>query len=149
MDAGDLRARIVAEALGWVGTPWHHMARVKGGGVDCAQLLVGVYSAVGLVPAIDLGYYPPDWHIHQDVPRFLAMMALHAVPIEGPPLPGDAAMFKFGRHAAHGAVVTAWPLIVHAFLDERRVVISDAAAHADLAARFAGFWRLNALTQER
>ena len=34
----DLRARIVAEAMTWLGTPYHHRGKLKGIGVDCAQL---------------------------------------------------------------------------------------------------------------
>jgi hypothetical protein len=33
----------VQEALTWLGIPYHHHARVKGVGVDCAQLLCAVY----------------------------------------------------------------------------------------------------------
>lgn len=142
-----IRDRIVAEALSWVKTPWHHMGRVKGAGVDCAQLLAAVYAAVGLVPDVDLGYYPPDWHIHQDTPRFVTMLAQYGREIPGPPLPGDVAMFTFGRHAAHGAIVIGWPRIVHAYLEERAVVVSDVSTSAVLTAQLAGFWRANALTE--
>lgn len=139
-----VREAIVAEALTWLRTPWHHRACVKGAGVDCAWFLVGVFEAVGLVPHVDLGYYPPDWHLHQDRPRFLETLARYADPLAPgePPLPGDIAMFQFGRHAAHGSIVVAWPSIIHAYRDERQVVISDVAASPALAERFAGFWRV-------
>jgi len=145
----EIRGAIVAEAMRWVGTPWHHRARVKGGGVDCAQFLVGVFSAlpVAQVPLLDLGYYPPDWHLHQDRPRFLQRLAEYAEPLPAGELglPGDIAMFQYGRHAAHGSIVMEWPLIVHAYVKERRVTMSDAVRDADLAQRFAGFWRLKTL----
>jgi hypothetical protein len=48
-----------------MGTPYHHHARIKGVGVDCAQLLCGVYEAAGLVPHIETGHYPHDWHLHR------------------------------------------------------------------------------------
>jgi cell wall-associated NlpC family hydrolase len=144
-----LRARVVAEALSWRGTPWHHMARLKGaqGGVDCAQFLIGAFQACGIVPAMEVGYYPPDWHLHRDEPRFLAILRQHAEPVESA-LPGDVAMFKFGRHAAHGAIVIKWPEIVHAWIDERMVIGSDVARTPRLAERFEGFWRLNVLAGE-
>lgn len=138
------RGDVVAEALTWLRTPWHHQARVKGVGVDCAQFLVGVFGAVGLVSPLDLGYYPPDWHLHQDRPRFLENLAQHADPVDEP-LPGDIAMFKFGRHAAHGSIVIGWPVIIHAYRDERAVVLSDVAASPALSDRFAGFWRLRGM----
>jgi len=132
---------IVAEARGWLRTPWHHMARVKGAGVDCAQFLLAVYHAAGVIPDVDLGYYPPDWHLNQGRPRFLEVLAQYAEPVaEG--RPGDVAMFKYGYHAAHGSIVVDWPLIIHAYRDERMVVLSDAHAHQGLAKRFAGFWRV-------
>ena len=33
---------IVTEARTWVRTPYHHQARLKGVGVDCAGLVIGV-----------------------------------------------------------------------------------------------------------
>lgn len=139
------REEIVEEAGTWLKTPWHHMARVKGAGVDCANFLAGVYHAAGLVPDLDFGHYPIDWHLHQDEPRFLRILGQHADPIDGPPLPGDVAMYKFGRHAAHGTIVLAWPLIIHAYRDERAVVISDGLANVGLAERLHGFWRVRGL----
>ena len=138
------REIVVAEALTWKGTPWHHRARVKGCGVDCAQILAAVYEAAGLVPALDLGEYPQDWHLHNDRPRFLEILAQYADPLpEGSlVLPGDIAMFKFGRHAAHGSIVIAWPLIIHAYRDERAVVLSDVAASPALTERLDGIWRV-------
>lgn len=34
----------VAEALTWLGTPYHQQGRVKGVGVDCGTLLCEVYE---------------------------------------------------------------------------------------------------------
>ena len=131
---------IVAEALTWLGTPWHHMARVRGAGVDCAQFLIGVYSAVGLVPEFDTGHYPHDWHLHRDETRFLDFLLQHAEPTDEP-LPGDVVMFRYGRHAAHGGIVIAWPLIIHAWMDERAVCLTD-VEHSPIADRVAGFYRI-------
>jgi hypothetical protein len=47
-----MRAAVVKEALTWLGTPYHHHARVKGVGVDCARLLCAVYEASACVPHI-------------------------------------------------------------------------------------------------
>ena len=43
------RADVVAEARTWIGTPWHHAARLKGVGVDCVGLLIGVARELGIV----------------------------------------------------------------------------------------------------
>ena len=139
----DKRAAVAAEAMTWLKTPWHHMARVKGAGVDCAQFLICVFYAVGLIPEIDPGQYPPDWHLHRDESRFINALLQYADPV-GQPLPGDIAMFRYGRHAAHGAIVIAWPLIIHAWKDERAVVLTD-VSKSPLAERLDGFYRLKGM----
>lgn len=138
-----IRNAIVSEALTWLATPFHHQARLKGCGVDCANLLAGVFAAVELIPDIVFAAYPQDWHIHNDEPRFLRELALYAdeLPAGAPALPGDIAMFKYGRHAAHGAIVTAWPQIIHAWKDVGCVVLTEADS-GPLASRFAGIWRM-------
>ena len=39
------RAAIVAEARGWIGTPYRHQASLKGVGADCIGLVRGVWRA--------------------------------------------------------------------------------------------------------
>ena len=148
LSALDLREAIVAEARSWLKTRWHHRGRIKGSGVDCAYFLAGVFEACGLVPRLDFGYYSHDWHLHQERPRFLERLAEYADPLPRgePGLPGDIAMFQYGLHAAHGSIVIEWPFIVHASVKDRMVAISDVARDADLARRFAGFWRLKTLS---
>ena len=145
--ASGVREAIVAEAWTWLRTPWHHRARVKGHGVDCAQFLCAVYEAAGAAPHVDLGAYPRDWHLHQDRPRFLEVLRQYAQPADAA-LPGDIAMFLFGRHPAHGSIVTAWPRILHAYRDEGMVAESDVSVSPRLTERFAGFWRLKTLAQD-
>lgn len=134
------RAAVVAEARSWLRTPYHHAARLKGVGVDCAMLLAEVYAAVGLVPRITPEAYPPDWHLHRGEQKFLAWVARYAFPVEDP-LPGDAAMYRFGRAAAHGAIVIAWPRIIHARIGIG-VELADVLPQSELAERLAGFWRM-------
>lgn len=116
---------VVAQAIGWLGTPWHHEGDVKGAGVDCAMLLVRVFVAVGLVPPIDPRPYPIDHMLHHDQERFLGWLQQYSTAVtEGDPQPGDVIVYRVGRCFSHGAIVTEWPFIVHAFRDERAVVIS-------------------------
>jgi NlpC/P60 family putative phage cell wall peptidase len=120
------RAGVVAEARSWLGTPYHHGARVKGAGVDCAQLLIGVFSAVGLIEPPRLENYPPDWHLHRSAERYLGVVLAHAHELEGDaPLPGDVVLWRFGRCFSHGAIVIDWPLVIHAYL-ARPCVLEDA-----------------------
>jgi NlpC/P60 family putative phage cell wall peptidase len=116
----DLRAAVVREAESWIGTPFHHAARVKGAGVDCLMLLAEIYERAGVAPHIDPPFYVPDWHLHRDAERYLVGLTRYALEIPGPPqgtgpLPGDIALFRFGRTFSHGAIVTLWPRLVHAY----------------------------------
>lgn len=45
------REEVVAEARTWLGTPFMEQHRVKGVGVDCALLQVGICVALDLLPA--------------------------------------------------------------------------------------------------
>jgi cell wall-associated NlpC family hydrolase len=141
-----IREKIVAEAETWLGTPFHHAARVKGAGVDCINLLAAVYSSVGLIEPVELDYYPIDWHMHRDEPRFLAGLADYCGPLPAgeTPKPGDIAMFQYGRHAAHGAIVINWPLVVHAWSDVGRVTMTE-ADRGPLGKRLAGIYRVRGI----
>lgn len=138
-DEWDLRLRIVATGRNWIGTPWHHQARVKGAGVDCANLLIAVYAEVGLIEPFTPEHYPPDWHLHRDDPRFLGQLLQFCVPTTTPQL-GDIAMFRFARAAAHGGILVSDDLVLHAWRDEGRVTITE-LSNAGLADRLAGFYR--------
>lgn len=141
------RADIVAEARRWLDTPFHHRARVRGAGVDCANLLIAVYHAVGLVPDVDTGPYPPDWHLHHDAPRFLDTLRQYADPLPAgeTPQPGDVAMFTYGRHAAHGAIVITWPVVIHAWRDVGCVVETE-ADRGPLGQRYDSAWRVRGVS---
>ncbi len=114
------RDAVVAEARRWIGTPFHHAARVKGEGVDCLMLLAEIYERAGVTDHVDPPFYVPDWHLHRDAERYLEGLLPYAREIAGPPqgpgpLPGDVALFRFGRTFSHGAVVVEWPRLIHAY----------------------------------
>lgn len=115
------RLAVIAEAESWLGTPFHHEARVKGHGVDCGQLLIAVYGNLGYMPEnYRLAHYPPDFAIHRDREWYLSIVEAFArrVPIPGP---GDVVLFKWGRLFSHGAIVTEWPNIIHAWANTKSV----------------------------
>lgn len=119
------RTAVVEEAKTWLGTPWIHHARIKHVGVDCAQFLIGVFSGAGVIESFDTGEYPIDWMLHREEERFLGWLEQYMVPTETA-LPGDVAIWKFGRCFAHAAIVTEWPVVIHAFRKEKGVVWGDA-----------------------
>jgi len=127
------RLAVIEEARGWLRTPYHHMGRVKGCGADCLTLLAEVYEAAGVLPHIDVPFYPPDWNLHRDAERYLDGVTQYAREIDGPPQAGDVAVFLYGRCFAHGAIVVAWPLLIHAWWNAG-VVYGD-ADRPPLAAR--------------
>jgi cell wall-associated NlpC family hydrolase len=120
-----LQKQVLAEAATWRGTPWHHEAGVKGAGVDCAMLLVRVFASVGAIPDIDPRPYPMDHMLHSGEERFLGWLQQFADPVTtGDPQPGDVVVYRVGRCYSHAAIVTQWPHIIHAFRDERQVVVT-------------------------
>jgi cell wall-associated NlpC family hydrolase len=136
----DQRAGVIDEAKTWLGTPYHHAARVKGAGVDCATLPAEVYAAAGMIPALDLDHYPPDWHLHRSAERYLAHVLDHAREVPAPTGPGDFVLYKWGRAFAHGAIVVSWPTIIHAMIHVG--VVLDAGDDGRLKARERRFFTL-------
>ena len=118
------RLGVVRAALDWLGTPYHPHARVKGAGCDCATLLAEVYEAASVRERVVLGYYSPQWHLHQDEDLYLQRLGgyAHRAPESHAPLPGDIALFQFGRSPSHGAIVLDWPLVIHAYIGKGVVI---------------------------
>lgn len=110
-----LRKKIIEEAMTWIGTPYHHQAAVKGAGVDCAQILIEVYSAVGLADRPDVGYYPSDWMLHRSEERYLGWIEKYCTEVDRDKADdGDIVLFKFGRCFSHSGIIAGYPRIIHA-----------------------------------
>lgn len=109
------RPWVVAEAESWLETPFHHEARVKGAGVDCGQLLIAVYSKFGFMPDLKVPHYSSDFALHRSEEWYRNIVETYAQVVEVP-RPGDLVLFKYGRSHSHGAIVTAWPQIIHAWM---------------------------------
>jgi cell wall-associated NlpC family hydrolase len=107
------RERVIRESLTWVGTPYHHMGRIKNVGIDCATFPAEVYAAAGVIAPVSIDFYPPDWHLNRDAERYLQRVIEYAAEVSQPQ-PGDLVLWKIGRAFAHGAIVLAWPRIIHA-----------------------------------
>jgi len=127
-DKEKLRAKIIEEAKTWLGTPWHHEARVKGAGVDCGMLILAVYEKLGLIPHVDPPHYGPDFMLHRSDEWYTEIILIFGDEILTEPyLPGDAAVFKHGRIYSHGGIIVDWPIIIHASAPERCVLYGDAS----------------------
>lgn len=137
-----MRAVIVSEAMTWLNTPYHHRARVKGAGVDCAMILIGIFSEVGLIDEFEPEDYPRDWMLHQEEDRFRESVRQHADQIElAEVLPGDVALYLVGKCFAHGAVMIDWPLILHADSRYGKVTLAE-GDQGWLAGRAVEFYRV-------
>ncbi len=136
MTEAEGRAAVVAEAMSWLGTPYHHGARIKGVGVDCAQLVIGVYAGAGVIEAFDPGPYPTDWHLHRSVERYMRIVLglAHEIGREAV-RPGDVILYRFGRAYSHGAIVIDHPTIIHAVRQDGQVTLGDADRDAELIGR--------------
>jgi cell wall-associated NlpC family hydrolase len=125
---GEQQARVVAAAWSWLGTPFHHDARMKGVGVDCGNLLIAVYLEAGVLrEAPQYAPPPPGWHLHHADERYLRLIARYCRRVGMPWEPGDVLVFRGRRwpsaghaglyvgngmviHAIAGGGVEAWPL---------------------------------------
>lgn len=135
------RKAVVAEAMTWLGTPYHNCGRIKGAGVDCGMILAEIYERAGVLPHVEIEPYPFDWHLHRSEEKYLNTISQYAHPIQGPPQPGDIALYKFGRCVSHGAIVIQWPQVLHAYV-HLGVVLDDAEANSALSSRFYGFYSI-------
>lgn len=123
------REAVVAEARSWIGTRYHDNAGIKirrdesgniidRGGADCVHSVYGIYFACGLVPAITIPHYSPQFMLNRGEEIYLTSVLAHARATDTP-LPGDLALFRYGRVFSHGAIVdgTGWPDLLHASSD--------------------------------
>jgi cell wall-associated NlpC family hydrolase len=134
------RETIVRVAKSWLGTPYHHRAKIKGVGTDCGQILIAVFAEAGLIKDFDPGNYPGDWMLHRDEERYLGTIETYAKRITRDPLPGDIALFKYGRCISHGAIVTDYPEIIHAYKPSGCVILDNIETNEDLGNRLVGYW---------
>lgn len=123
------RDNILQAARAWIGTPYHHRARVLGAGCDCLMLIVEAYTAAGLLPIhLPIPEYPPDIMFHSDDSSYIDAVLSYCDEVEAP-RPGDLALWKFGKTFSHGGIVSSWPKIIHAYAPFRQVL--EMAVHED------------------
>ncbi len=130
------RARIVQEALSWLGTPYRPNACLKGVGVDCMQLVMAVYEASGLLDianeltlcemsyVINACQHGPDTRYIDGVEKYCRQIPVAQVGC------GDIGMVWVGHGFAHSVlVIDTLPFrVIHATMD-RGVMITDRNRH--------------------
>lgn len=126
--------RIARAALGWVGTPFHHRAAIKGVGCDCIGLVLGVWREIGGAAGLHLPVYAPSGPNIGEEARLLEGLEAHLRPLGGiAPVVGDVVAFRM-REAGpvqHIGILTATGQggqFVHAY-SRRGVVESRLSEH--------------------
>lgn len=119
---------VIDEARAWLGTPYQHQARLKGVGVDCAGLLIGVARELGIADVHVAGYGPVP---HAGMLR--ATVEQHCIRIDAPE---PACVLLMGwlpgpEGEQHLAILTDADTIVHAY----------AHAQACVEHRYSSAWR--------
>jgi len=93
----------VEAARGYLGTPFHHQARVRGVGVDCVGLVICV--------ARELGIIAPQWDVtgyarQPDGSQLMHHLSDQLLPVTRAEMrPGDVVCVAFARHPQHVGVV--------------------------------------------
>lgn len=117
------RTEVVSEARSFVSTPYHLGGQVKGAGVDCATLLMCVYRNCGILKDEQLGVFAGDWWLHAKEDTYMLRILRHAFRVAEAvayrsleAAPGNIVLTKCAgsRVYNHGAIVLAWPRVVHA-----------------------------------
>jgi NlpC/P60 family putative phage cell wall peptidase len=132
-DAPIARGAIVAEARGWIGTPYRHQASLKGIGCDCLGLVRGVWRALLGSEPRRAPPYSRDWAEASGDETLARAARAHLVEIDAQTFaPGDVLLFRWRARfpAKHAAIVTAPDRMVHAH---------DGVAVAEVA--IAPWWR--------
>lgn len=108
---------IITEARDWLGTPFIHQGRVKGVGVDCGGLLIGVARACGVeVPE------PPAYSMSPDPGVIGYLLAMYCTPVRRTELaPADVLLFSFAGEPRHVGLATGNG-VIHAWAKPGRVV---------------------------
>lgn len=120
---------IIDQARTWMGTPFHHQARLKGKGCDCLGLIVGVVDELGLKDknGVALAAYDEVTYSREPDGKYLTEKLtglLDEVPISEARA-GDMALFKVRENPQHLAILTDYEGtlgMIHCFAQARRVV---------------------------
>jgi cell wall-associated NlpC family hydrolase len=116
MQFAEERARVLAESVKWLGTPYLAHGRLRGAGADCAMSLLAWFADAGVMADFNPGPYAIQWALHHREEKYLAHVLEHAFEVaEEEVLPADMVLYRLGRAYGHGALIHEWPRkIIHA-----------------------------------
>lgn len=108
---------IVRAARGWIGTPYHHQACIKGAGTDCLGLVRGVWREIYGFDAETPPAYSRDWAEAAGRETMIEAARRHLVEIEpAHAQSGDVLLFRMrpGATAKHAGIVASATTMIHA-----------------------------------
>ncbi|MCB1371270.1 MAG: peptidase P60 [Hyphomicrobiaceae bacterium] len=110
--------RVIAAARGWLGTPYHDQASVRGVGCDCLGLVRGVWRELYGPEPMPIPAYSRDWG--ETGMREPLAEAARSVMLELPTtgiVPGALLLLRMrsGAVAKHCGIVTAPDRFIHAY----------------------------------
>lgn len=108
---------LIAEARSWVHTPFHHGARLKGVGVDCVGLIVGIASVLRM-PVHDRKAYPlrPNGELRPIMDRLMTRVDKEKA------RPSDVLLMAFNDEEPHHLAIYTGATIIHAYIRARKCV---------------------------
>jgi len=124
-------AVVIAAARGWLGTPYHDQASVKGVGCDCLGLVRGVWRELKGNEPLPLPPYSRDWGetgIREPLAEAARVVMLE-VPLTDV-TPGALILFRMRTEAVakHCGILVSQDRFIHAY--ERTGVIEAPLDHA-------------------
>ena len=116
------RARVLAEARAWLGTPYLHQASAKGRGADCLGLVRGVWRALRGEEPEPVPPYTPDWNERafgagREEPLLAAARRWFVERPAEDAAPGDVLVFRVeaAGPAKHCGLLAAEDRFIHAY----------------------------------
>lgn len=112
------RSQIIEEARGWIGTPYHHQATLKGVGCDCLGLVRGIYrELVGPEPE-QAPPYSSSWAEETGSEIMVDVCRKYLIEVEVEDRgPGDVLLFRMLRNGPikHMGFLSFNNYIIHAY----------------------------------
>jgi NlpC/P60 family putative phage cell wall peptidase len=136
------RARVLELARGWLGTPYHHRASIKGAGCDCIGLIRGIWRELYGTEPEGAGAYTGDWAEATGTEALLGAAHRHLAPTTlTAAKPGDVVIFRLRGNvvAKHAAILVGPARMIHA---QEGVPVSEVALGPWWRRRIAGVFVL-------
>lgn len=113
-----VRARVLAEARSWIGTPYRHQASLKGTGADCLGLLRGIWRGLYGTEPQEVPAYTADWAEAGEEETLLQAGRRWLIEIDpAEARPGDVLVFRWRDRspAKHVGILSGNGQLIHSY----------------------------------